>query len=308
MKNCWWALSFCEFICVSTSLSQQDTLSDVFPLATGNEWKYHIYSLQGDPNDYTYTDSGTAVVRVTSKISTPDSVRWVFHEVRRYAHCKEVFGQFQDSCAPAIDSVDFEIIERLAGLHRLYRNAVEMDVWESVFPWSSVLTDTTPIYRYQLTDSVGLSRIGTHTARANYDFDYILSFRRGEGQVDVDVRASKFVIGPVYVSHQYLLSHVITSLSSDHTNRRSIHITLDQNYPNPFNPTTTIRYALPQPSHVTLTVFNMLCQEVANLVDENQEAGYHEVRFDASGLASGVYFYRLRAGEFVQSRTLVLVK
>jgi hypothetical protein len=81
-----------------------------------------------------------------------------------------------------------------------------------------------------------------------------------------------------------------------------------QNYPNPFNPTTTIRYGLTSRSHVILTVFNTLGQRVTTLVNESQEAGYHDVRFDAGGLASGVYFYRLQAGDFLQSRRLVILK
>jgi hypothetical protein len=83
---------------------------------------------------------------------------------------------------------------------------------------------------------------------------------------------------------------------------------LAQNYPNPFNPSTTIRYALPQRSHVTLTVFNTLGQQVATLVNETQGAGYHDVRFDGSGLASGVYFYRLSAGPYVAAKELLLLK
>jgi photosystem II stability/assembly factor-like uncharacterized protein len=83
---------------------------------------------------------------------------------------------------------------------------------------------------------------------------------------------------------------------------------LTQNYPNPFNPSTTIRYGLPQRSHVLLTVFNTLGQQVATLVQQEEEAGYHDVRFDASGLSSGVYFYRLTAGSFVQTRKLLLLK
>jgi hypothetical protein len=83
---------------------------------------------------------------------------------------------------------------------------------------------------------------------------------------------------------------------------------LFQNYPNPFNPSTTIRYALPGRAHVTLTIFNTLGQKVATPVNESQEAGYHDVRFDGSGVASGVYFYRLMAGEYVATKRLLLIR
>jgi hypothetical protein len=81
-----------------------------------------------------------------------------------------------------------------------------------------------------------------------------------------------------------------------------------QNYPNPFNPTTTIRYGIPLRSQVTLTVFNNLGQEVAQLVSGEQGAGYHEVTFDGNNLASGVYFYRIQAGSSVQARKLLLLR
>jgi len=85
-------------------------------------------------------------------------------------------------------------------------------------------------------------------------------------------------------------------------------VRLYENYPNPFNPLTTIRYGLPNRSHVTLTVFNTLGQQVAVLQNAEQEAGYHEVQFDASGLASGVYFYRMQAGDFVATKRLLLLR
>jgi hypothetical protein len=83
---------------------------------------------------------------------------------------------------------------------------------------------------------------------------------------------------------------------------------LSQNYPNPFNPVTLIRYGLPLRTDVTLTVYNTLGQQVTNLVNETQEAGYHEAKFTGNNLASGVYFYRLQAGDFVQTRKFLLVR
>jgi hypothetical protein len=84
--------------------------------------------------------------------------------------------------------------------------------------------------------------------------------------------------------------------------------TLNQNYPNPFNPATTIRYGLPQRSMVNLTIFNALGQQVTQLVSGEQEAGFHDVRFDGSRLASGVYFYRIQAGSFGQTKRLLLLR
>ena len=83
---------------------------------------------------------------------------------------------------------------------------------------------------------------------------------------------------------------------------------LSQNFPNPFNPSTTIRYSLPHKSAVQLAVFNALGQQVALPQDGEQEAGNHEVQFDGRNLASGVYFYRIQAGDHVETKRLILLK
>ena len=83
---------------------------------------------------------------------------------------------------------------------------------------------------------------------------------------------------------------------------------LSQNVPNPFNPATTIAYDLPKASDVTLTIFTVTGQQVAALVSGPQKAGHYEVRWDGSGCGDGVYLYRLEAGDFVETRRMLLLK
>jgi len=83
---------------------------------------------------------------------------------------------------------------------------------------------------------------------------------------------------------------------------------LYQNFPNPFNPATTIRYDLPKQATVTITIFDVIGRQVAKLVNSEQPAGAYSVRWDATGFASGLYYYRIEAGDFASVRKLVLMK
>jgi len=83
---------------------------------------------------------------------------------------------------------------------------------------------------------------------------------------------------------------------------------LSQNYPNPFNPVTNIKFAIPTTGYVKLVIFDVLGREIASLVNDNMTAGSYTVDFDASSLSSGVYFYRLDAGDFTQTKKMLLVK
>ncbi len=83
---------------------------------------------------------------------------------------------------------------------------------------------------------------------------------------------------------------------------------LGQNYPNPFNPSTTINYSIPEFSFVTLKVYDVLGSEVATLVNEDKSVGSYEVEFDANELTSGIYFYKIQAGSFVETKKMVLMK
>jgi hypothetical protein len=84
--------------------------------------------------------------------------------------------------------------------------------------------------------------------------------------------------------------------------------TLKQNYPNPFNPLTTISFSIPSSAFTSLKVYDILGNEVATLLNEEKQAGNYEIQFDASALKSGVYLYRLNAGNFSEMKKMILLK
>jgi hypothetical protein len=102
-------------------------------------------------------------------------------------------------------------------------------------------------------------------------------------------------------------THVATSIARDgDTFVRTYE--LRQNYPNPFNPVTTIEYSIATPGRVQVEIFNLLGQRVKTLVDQNQTAGSHKVKFDGADLSSGVYFYSIKSGDFFKTKKMILLK
>jgi hypothetical protein len=83
---------------------------------------------------------------------------------------------------------------------------------------------------------------------------------------------------------------------------------IEQNYPNPFNPSTKIEFSIPTAGLVNLQVFDLLGREVTTLINEDMQPGKYAIDFDASDLASGIYFYTLRAREFISTKKMILLK
>lgn len=102
-------------------------------------------------------------------------------------------------------------------------------------------------------------------------------------------------------------SIIITDIKDDHQIIPTVY-KLNQNYPNPFNPSTIINYQIPEEGFITLKVYDIIGKEVKTLINENKPAGSYNVKFDASDLSSGIYIYRIRANNFVQSRKMLLIK
>ena len=136
---------------------------------------------------------------------------------------------------------------------------------------------------------------------------YIVNGTLGQPCVGVVSNASYEIMSGIgHDVHGVLWTHVLEDFEQISTLPSAYG--LEQNYPNPFNPTTTIRFALPRRSQVNLKLYNLLGQTVATLVNKELPAGEYEVTLNGDGLSSGVYFYRIVAGDFVQGRKLILLK
>ena len=121
--------------------------------------------------------------------------------------------------------------------------------------------------------------------------------------------------------YYYRLKQIDYSGTFEYSNEIEVEVrvldnfTLEQNYPNPFNPTTTIGYVLQGKSNAKLTLLNVIGEEIAVLVNEEQDKGFHKIDFDASNLSSGVYFYRINAGPssssgqvYVETKKMILLR
>ena len=107
-------------------------------------------------------------------------------------------------------------------------------------------------------------------------------------------------------THRSLYSHSPTDVEEIPGEIKTY--SLSNNYPNPFNPSTTIKYQIPKSGLVTLKVYNVLGKEITTLVNEEKSVGSYEITFDASGLSSGIYFYKLSADNFQQTKKMILLK
>ncbi|MEJ2542781.1 MAG: glycoside hydrolase family 88 protein [Calditrichaceae bacterium] len=110
------------------------------------------------------------------------------------------------------------------------------------------------------------------------------------------------------IDHLKLVYQNPDNIAYDKTDDSPLQFGLNQNYPNPFNPETSISWQLPASRHVDISIYNILGLKVATLLSEKQDAGKHSVKWDASDFSSGVYFYRIKAGNFVQTKRMLLIK
>ena len=141
-----------------------------------------------------------------------------------------------------------------------------------------------------------------------------VGFVSGNG-TSTEVHTYSFIDqNPIVGTSYYRLRQVDFDGTSEYSNVVEVvfgavsEFVLDQNYPNPFNPSTNIQYSIKENCYVELKVFDLIGSEIATLVNEEKAPGNYDVSFDASSLSSGIYLYTIKAGSFIQTRKMLLMK
>ncbi|HLG31476.1 MAG TPA: Omp28-related outer membrane protein [Ignavibacteriaceae bacterium] len=163
---------------------------------------------------------------------------------------------------------------------------------DEMMPYDS---DATSIFKFSVFPNFSSTRVETQDYRVVY---FGFGFEQIDDQAIRDTLMARSIA--------WLKEGLVVSTPGDENTVRTF--SLDQNYPNPFNPSTTINYSLEKDVHVSLKVYDIMGSEVAELINKEQSAGVHQVLFDASAVASGMYFYKLSAGDFVSVKKMTLLK
>jgi hypothetical protein len=157
----------------------------------------------------------------------------------------------------------------------------------------------------QNTNIMCLMGSGSFPLKLNQRERYSMALVFGENLDDLILNKN---IAQAFYNNNYRLPDSLTSLDENQVENSPKNFGLEQNYPNPFNPLTKISYAIASDGIVILTVFDVLGNTVAELENGYKLAGSYTCNYDASKLTSGVYYYRLQVGEFVQTKKMILIK
>jgi hypothetical protein len=288
--------------------SLQDTLYEIFPLKTHLHYTYDYYSRSATSwvtaLEELKIDSGTVEYIVHDSTAVNDTlIQWNIEERRSILHIDSIslYGPL-DSTYSLFDTTFFSLSETTTRLHQLSSTAF---VWRFplVFP-----SDTLLVHRlsYFPTDTIGTQWYIYDPCKSGND---TLLFLNELGFVQ---RISSTIIGGCHNTRTYISTrislHSSPVLSVIESKNYQVKFNLEQNYPNPFNSNTIIQYVISSPAYITLRVYDLLGRQIKTLAEGLRNTGLHSVSFHADNLTSGIYFYRLNVGGYVETKKLLLVK
>jgi len=281
-----------------------------FPLAIGNKWVYNNYSIEeGIYGGWFSYFTGTKIMEVT-KDTLINSKKYFIVENDIWS-----FEVFLPKMILRVDSLTgfiYRYWEELNG-EFIFHN-LNAEIGDTIFypPYPE-----NPFYILQ--DEQPINYLGTNTYERRY-FEYLPcscnhSLIKGFGLAKTlfwEFGGSENTLKGCVINGVLYGDTTFVVDVEEEKNPIPAEYKLEQNYPNPFNPSTTIRYQFPKAGNVTLKVFDVLGREVATLVDEFRTAGSYEVEFNpASSIknpASGIYFYQLKAGDYIETKKMLLLK
>ena len=276
---------------VETGYSQPDSVLSYMPLNIGNQWQYRVHYVVNNSNIDTIYYS---LYTVESDTIMPNGYQYQVIETdseTRYVHI--------DSATTCVYEYEYN------SNHGFMTDSLQCSEGD-YFGMNNYceLIDTTSILNYKtwvmLIDRTAPDISERHTLALDIGISYkeiITTFGFGTQKTSTLVYAN--IKGTEF-------GEIVTSV--DHGNISPSAFSLSQNYPNPFNPATTINYQIPELSFVQFKVFDVLGNEIAILVNEEKLAGEYEVEFNGKELTSGIYFYQLEAGNFIQTKKMILLK
>ena len=285
-----------SFLLSSLAFSQKQTNSSYFPLAIGNQWIY-------EGTNYAFSDTITVVD--TQSVNGKQ-----YFAVKENSSDKYTWYRLGDNKVYIIDTVAQRLDPSNIDEHLIYDFSADTGN-----NWNVPLTSNNIQCEYAGT--VTLESKSDSIETSNNKFGNCYQFSRVVPCADAGRINEWFAAGTGRVAYydesiagirKFSLKYTNVVTSVDNNSHQIISgYKLWQNFPNPFNPTTTINYSIPKESFVTIKVFDSLGRLVKTIVNETKRAGNYSVAFDADKLASGIYYYQLKAENYIETRKMTLI-
>jgi hypothetical protein len=286
--------------------------NDFFPLNVGNYYKYEYQSIKREYESILQIletrDTGIVKFEIISVADKDFLFEWTIREIDSLTRTVDtIYNGIGIDTVFDISSVSiYLLIESKDSLHKIIFNP-RTEIWESPRRWHSPIGNIYggSFYRYSYEDTIKSSV--QNISQYPYVMWDSLTFIKNIGLTSAK---SSIFKGPNTLYHyEWNASLIDYKIVTDiEVVDKVFSFKLLQNFPNPFNPNTVINYSVPQLSFVILKVYDVLGKEIAALVYEEKSAGDYMVEFNGSNLSSGIYFYRMQAGNFSDTKKFILLR